>query len=106
MDADDARDSLFVFLRAHDLLSLDNRRRQLAEDQILVQRAMAEYEITPLDVVVGYYEQFEIYHISQNAVFDDTKCSIFFCLYMIVAFWSDVRPSYLAEAALGQTLSL
>lgn len=99
------RDSLLLFLRAHDLVSFDERRREEARRELLSPDDK-EYDGTSFDSLEKYYEEFELYSIAKNAVLDDDARSVFWSSYVVAAFGGVSAISYLTENAVEQIMTL
>ncbi|MEX3939953.1 hypothetical protein AB4Y44_10455 [Paraburkholderia sp. BR10937] len=105
-DEDDTRDSLFMFLRALNILSFDERRRDEAMQMVAAQPEAPGYIDTAVEEFLPFYEQFELYRLRGDAALAGRKRSIFWFSFVVAAFWSDSRPSYLTVPTLEQMLAL
>ncbi|TDA46210.1 hypothetical protein [Burkholderia pyrrocinia] len=95
------RNSVFMFLRAHDLISFDERRKEEARRE-LISPDDGAYVETSIDEFEKYYEQFEVYAIGKDSVLNDDARSIFWFSYIVAAFGGGATYPYLTDAALEQ----
>lgn len=105
LEDDEVRHSFFMFLRAHDLLSFDERKREEARRN-LVSPDDAAYEDTSFDQLEEYYEQFEVYAIAKNTALDDDERPVFWSSFIVAAFGGVGAISYLTDDALEQIMTL
>jgi hypothetical protein len=105
LEDDEIRHSIFMFLRAHALLSFDERRREESRRN-LISPDDEGYKETPLDEFEKYYEHFEVYAIAKNAALDDDQRSVFWSSYVVAAFGGVGTISYLTDEALEQIMAL
>ncbi|MDN7561094.1 hypothetical protein [Burkholderia orbicola] len=90
-----------MFLRASNLISFDERRREEARRDLISPDDVA-YDGTSIDQFDKYYEQFEVYAISDNSVLNDDARSIFWFSYIVAAFGGGATYPHLTDAALEQ----
>jgi hypothetical protein len=101
---DDVQNSFLMFLRAHELLSFDERKRANAEMEVAAAPDDPAYEATSFHDLLPYYERFELYEVDELSVLRDR--SIFWMSYIVAAYWSNSRPRYLTNDALAELLVL
>jgi hypothetical protein len=97
---DDVLNSFLMFLRAHELLSFDERKRATAEMDVVAAPDDPSYEATSFYDLLPYYERFELYEVDKLSVLRDR--SIFWTSYIVAAYWSNSRPRYLTDTALAE----
>jgi hypothetical protein len=84
--------SMFVFLRANNLLSFDESLREDATHGIASAPEDTHYVGTSVEELSRFYERFDMFKMGEASSLNAQ--SIFWISYLVAAGWSDVKPAY------------
>lgn len=92
------QEAFFMFLRAHNIVLLNPRKKLEAENSIKWQERDPAYEGTPVADFYQFYESISIHRVNPNSPL--TGRSVFWFSYLISSCWNSNSPSHITAKAI------